>query len=252
MQTPLSPFRANRLHTRVGGFSLVEIAVVLVIITILLSMVAVPIATQVEQRRVDDTQKILETAKDALYGYASANGRLPCPAVAGSAGQESPIGGGVCTTQFGFLPAVTLGITPVDASGFATDAWVDGNAARRIRYAVSNSNASALTTTDGVRAQTMGVVAASVNHLYVCATGLTAAPPTANCGLTVATLADKAPAVLFSLGKNSNVNSFDETNNQNGDKVFSSGTRTDTYDDVVVWMSLNLLFDRMVKAGKLP
>lgn len=281
MQTPSSPSRANLSPTHVNGFSLVEIAVVLVILTILLSIVVVPIATQVEQRRVDETQKFLESAKDALYGFAAANGRLPCPATATSAGQESfctnaspaacgapqtiapPHGRCVIsfnTLPFGLLPAVTLGITPVDAGGYALDAWADGSPSRRIGYAVSDyqktgSTVYVLTAPDGIRTATMASVAAyppTIPHLYVCATGLTATPPTANCGVSGITLTDMAPVVLFSLGKNSAANSFDETNNQNGDRVFTSGNRTDTFDDIVTWMSLNTLFDRMVKAGKLP
>ena len=252
MQIPSSPSQTSRMPNDVRGFSLVEIAVVLVIITFLLTMVAVPIATQVEQRRVEETQKLLDTARDALYGFAAANGRLPCPATSSSVppGQESPVGGGVCATLVGFLPAVTLGITPVDASGFSNDAWADGTAARRIRYAVSNANGSALTTTDGIKAATMATVAGNP-HLYVCATGLTTGPPTTNCG-AMTVLTQQAPVVLFSLGKNNAANSFDETNNQNGDKVFTSGTANATFDDLVTWMSLNTLFDRMLKAGKLP
>lgn len=260
MQIPLAPFPAKRIPLSPRGFSLVEIAVVLVIISVLLTIVAVPVATQIEQRRVDETQKLLENAKDALYGFVAANGRLPCPAV-GATGQESPIGGGTCTALVGLLPAVTLGLSPVDASGFVIDAWADGNPLRRVGYAVSNLPlvvvapavilTPALTTTDGVKVATMATVAASA-HLYVCSTGLTAASPATNCAMTVTMLTDKAPAVLFSLGKNSATNSFDEANNQNVDKVFSSGTQTATYDDIVVWMSLNLQFDRMVKAGKLP
>lgn len=254
MQILSRRFPANvHFHSkRNDGFSLIEIAVVIVIISVLLAMVAVPLASQVERRRVEDTQKLLESVKDALYGYAAANGRLPCPATATSAGQEAPLGGGTCTTLVGFLPAVTLGITPVDSAGFAIDAWVDGTAARRVGYAVSNSNSSALTTADGVRAATMASVGASTTHLYVCATGLASGPPTTNCGVTVATLADKAPVVLFSLGRDTGTNSIDETNNQNGDRVFSSGTPNATFDDIVTWMSMNALFDRMIKAGKLP
>ena len=229
---------------------------VLIIISVLLAIVAVPLATQIELRRMEETQKLLASTKDALYGYAAAMGRLPCPATAASAGQESPLGGGTCTSLVGFLPAVTLGITPVDASGFATDAWVDGTAARRIGYAVSNVPlvpivaTPALTTTDGIKATTMTTVAAST-HLYVCATGLTVGPPTTNCG-AMTVLTQDAPVVLFSLGKNNGINSIDEANNQNGDKVFSSGTPNATFDDLVTWMSLNTLFDRMIKAGKLP
>ena len=255
MPTPLPPSRGKLWLQRALGFSLIEIAMVLVIMSILLAIVAVPLAAQVEQRRMEETQKLLESAKDALYGFAAAKGRLPCPATAASAGVEAPVGGGVCTAQFGFLPAVTLGMAPVDAGGYAVDAWVDGTSARRINYAVSNANTSALTTTDGVRNATMSTVAADPHplpdHLYVCALGLVATPPAANCG-AMTTLTSTAPAVIFSLGKNSNTNSLDETNNQNGDKVFSSGTPNATFDDLVTWMSLNTLFDRMVRAGKLP
>ena len=250
-----------------------EIAVVLVIITVLTTILAVPIATQLDQKRVEETQKLLDAARDALYGFAAANGRLPCPAIGGTGntGKEkyctaaSGFCGahltlapahGRCVSFIGFLPAVTLGISPVDASGYVTDAWADGNDLRRIGYAVSDYQnpvlTYALTAPDGIKTATMGTTA-TANHLYVCSTGLTGAPPTANCVETgVVTLADKAPAVLFSLGKNNAANSFDETNNQNGDKVFSSGIRGDKFDDVVTWLSMNTLFDRMVKAGKLP
>jgi prepilin-type N-terminal cleavage/methylation domain-containing protein len=257
---------------RAGGFSLLEIAIVLVIIAVLTTIVAVPLATQVEQRRNEETQKLLDVARDALYGFAAANGRLPCPATAASAGQESfcpnasPAGCGIpqviapvhgrCVNAVGLLPAVTLGISPLDAAGYAQDAWADGSTSRRIAYAVSTyqnpANTYVLTAPDGIKTATMGTTATN-NHLYVCSTGLTSAPPTTNCTAPgVTTLVDKAPVVLFSFGKNNATNSFDETNNQNGDKVFSSGIRTDTFDDLVTWLSMNTLFDRMVKAGKLP
>jgi hypothetical protein len=91
------------------------------------------------------------------------------------------------------------------------------------------------------------------NQLYVCGTGLTAAPPTTNCG-TMTVLSDKAPFVIYSLGKStvSIATNYDETNNQNGDQVFTSGTPTATFDDLVTWGSLNTLFSRMVQAGRLP
>ena len=38
----------------------------------------------------------------------------------------------------GFLPAVTLGFSPVDSNGYAVDSW--GSTQNRIRYAVSNAN----------------------------------------------------------------------------------------------------------------
>lgn len=243
--------RPPSLPWRGRGFSLVEIAVVLVILAILITAIGIPLGTQLDQQRTIDTQRQLEQIKEAVYGFAMANGRLPCPAVTGVASAvEAPAGGGVCTQANGFLPAVTLGLAGGDSAGFAVDGWSDGSATRRIRYAVSIANTSALTTTDGARTQTMATVTAA-NHLFVCGTGLTAAPPTTNCG-ALTLLTNKAPFVIYSLGKSAAQNSFDETNNQNGDIVFTSGTPTATFDDIVTWGSLNTLFARMVQAGRLP
>ena len=72
-------FKRNKI-TSENGFSLVEIAVVLVIISVLLTIAVVPIAAQIEQRRTEETLRQLETIKEALLGFAIANGRLPCPA----------------------------------------------------------------------------------------------------------------------------------------------------------------------------
>lgn len=237
---------------------MIEIAIVITIVSVLLVIVAAPLAGMVERKRVEETQRTLEVAKDALYGFAAANGRLPCPATAASAGQEAPANGGVCTSAFGFLPAVTLGLTPIDEGGYLVDAWADGTALRRIRYAVSSRDSWAITTQNGIRNATMSVVAAidtatpSTNpHLIVCATGLTGSPSANSCGSTTE-LTRTAPAVLYSLGKDPGTNSPDETNNQNGDIVFTSGSPTATFDDQVTWLSLNTLFNRMMTGQKLP
>ena len=121
-------------HRIVRGFTLVELAVVVFVITLLLGSILVPLTTQVESRKYDETQRILDQAREALVGYAVANGRLPCPASTTSNGQEATgagwPGSGTCAaavtganTWIGFLPAATLGFTPVDTQGYAVDAW---------------------------------------------------------------------------------------------------------------------------------
>jgi prepilin-type N-terminal cleavage/methylation domain-containing protein len=80
MLIPSPLFRANSSEITQRGFSLVEIAIVMVIIAILITAVGIPLATQVDQQRNVETQKQLEQIKEAIYGYAMANGRLPCPA----------------------------------------------------------------------------------------------------------------------------------------------------------------------------
>jgi prepilin-type N-terminal cleavage/methylation domain-containing protein len=189
------------------GFSLVEIAVVLVIIAILITAVGIPIATQAEQQRVADTQKQLDVISEAIYGFAMANGRLPCPSryvsdADNSAGRESfctaatgtCVGTettavqahGNCSNHIGFLPATTLGLKPTDNLGFSIDAF--GLSQNRIRYAVFGSptvNAifqingvdNAFTKTDGLRTATMSMASASTqNYLFVCGSAATGSP----------------------------------------------------------------------------
>ena len=112
------------------GFSLIELAIAIFVITLLLGGLLVPLSSQVEQRQISDTRKYLEEIKEALIGFAVTNGRLPCPASSASAGVENPSGGGACTNSYdGFVPAVTLGLAVVDNQGFAVDPW--GN---RVHY----------------------------------------------------------------------------------------------------------------------
>ena len=59
------------------GFTLIEMAVALFIITLVLGSILVPLNTQVEQRKTTDTQRILAHAMEALAGFAAVNGRLP-------------------------------------------------------------------------------------------------------------------------------------------------------------------------------
>lgn len=268
---------------RINGFTLIEMAVVLLIVTLLLGGLLVPLSTQIEQRKISETQKLLEDAKEALIGFALANGRLPCPASANSNGQESFAAGGSaingkCSNFFdGLLPAATLGFSPVDSNGYAIDGW--GLPQNRIRYAVANTTVTTTTTTppittitftfpftqiDGMKSATMSAIS-NANLLYVCASAPGGSAPYANCG-AASTLTDKAIFVVYSVGKNAATGGTgsDEAvnpnpnspNANNADRVFVSHTQSaaagNEFDDIVDWLSPNILFNRMVAAGRLP
>lgn len=262
------------------GFSLVEIAIVITIISVLLVVIAQPLSSQVEARRREETKRLMEAAKDALIGYAISNGRLPCPATSISSGYEAfanppsdSAANGACAQFNGFLPASTLGFYPVDDSGFAVDAW--GGTFNRLRYAVSNlqtttgtpaactgpSQQNVFTRTDGMRTATMSCLSdttsASMELIKICAVTPTGAPGTAT-GCT-ATLSNKVPFLVFSPGNNAaGTPGADESHNLDSDMYFVSRTPTTAssssgqYDDIMTWGSLNTLFARMVQAGKLP
>jgi type II secretory pathway pseudopilin PulG len=234
---------------RAAGFTLVEMAIVLLIVTLLLTGLVPTISSQIEQRQRNETRKQLDEVRDALFGFVLTNGRLPCPASTISNGLESPPGGGVCSIADGFVPAATLGITPTDSQGYAVDGW-----SNRIRYAVTtaNSNAFNFTTSNGMQTVGMGLL---TPNLSVCAsaTGITAT----TCG-TAISLTNNAVAVIYSIGKNTVPAGIDEAANMNGDQVFVShtpspaGATNGAFDDIVTWLSPNVLFNRMVTAGKLP
>jgi type II secretory pathway pseudopilin PulG len=76
------------LNSRIRGLSLVEVAISLAVASLLLMAVVVPLTTQVQQRNVAYTERILADIQDALLGFAAVNGRLPCPATAASNGEE--------------------------------------------------------------------------------------------------------------------------------------------------------------------
>lgn len=259
-------------------------AVAMFIIALLLGSILVPLQTQIESRNFENTQRILEQAREALIGYAAANGRFPCPASATSNGAEDFSGtgtaaNGICdatvtgaNVYHGFLPAATLGFTPVDASGYAVDAW--GLTQNRIRYAVSsvsvnstsNCTATAIsrpfTSTNGMRSASMSCIAAATNLLYVCnsGTGVTGT----NCNTAIA-LASSVPVVVWSVGPNAATTggtSVDELQNPNptpgfsADRIFvsrtQSGGTSGDFDDIVTWIGPPTLFNRLIAAGQLP
>lgn len=232
------------------GFTLIELAVVMAIVALLLGSLVAPLATRVEQRQIGEARRVLADAHEALLGFAIANGRLPCPASGTSNGLENPIGGGDCSNDHdGFLPAATLGIVPTDQDGFAVDPW--GN---RIRYAVTNANASAFTKANGVSSQFL--TAPPSPDLQVCSTGAGITGGNCTSGAAISTT---AAAVVFSLGPNGLAASpgLDEAANQNGDLVFvnrPAGTHATggDFDDIVTWISPHVLYNRLVAAGKLP
>lgn len=231
------------------GFSLVEMAVVLVILGFVMGALLLPLQAQRQQLFQSQTENTLETAKKALLGYAQSKGRLPCPATAAANnGLEDPLGGGTCTTQLGFLPAVTLGIQPADANGFAIDGWNNP-----IRYAITTVNtAGGAATPDFTTSNEMsniGIATLSPN-LVVCR-------ESTNCPATY--LTNNAVAIIFSTGENFNKSAgVDEAANLAATTTFYSRTPTaataapsQEFDDIVTWISPYVLYNAMIEAGQL-
>jgi len=258
-------------EARQRGFTLAEVAVVVLIVGLLLGGLLGTYSNQIELSRISDTRRTLETARDALLGFAAANGRLPCPATAASNGAEQPAGGN-CTVSVaperqgvGFLPAATLGLTPIDSNGYLIDAW-----GSRVRYAVTNDNGNFTFTTQGqLRLQLTDLNPATpqTTLLRVCTTAVGIINPNSNtaaCSALSTTLTNSAVAVIFSVGKNGVVGGtgvvgvgLDEKKNlqsPNSDRVFIShnpipAPSANEFDDVVIWLSPSVLYNRILSGG---
>jgi type II secretory pathway pseudopilin PulG len=249
--------------TRTTGFTLLELAVTLFVVALLLGSVLTPLQTQVEERKYEETKRLLDEARELLLGYAAANGYFPCPADSASNGQEA-VGTdhntGGCPIWHGFLPAALLGFTPTDLQGYAIDAW--GVLTNRIRYAVSNQTIAGTTNPftriNGLRRVPMNSLAMTPT-LHICQSGV-GVNAGIDCGGAV-TLASTAAVVLWSVGANGAMggSSVHEAQNPNpnggsADRIFVSRGRSNVpaneFDDVLTWIASTALLSRLVIAGQ--
>jgi prepilin-type N-terminal cleavage/methylation domain-containing protein len=251
-----------RLHRHCRGFTLLEQAVALSVIALLLGSILVPLQTQIEGRKIDETRRMIDLAQEMLLGFVAAHGYLPCPADAASNGNEAPGTNhvtGSCPVSHGYLPAALLGFKPTDAQGFALDAW--GFSSNRIRYAVATRTIAgvpnALTRTDGLRSIPLNGLA-NTPLLHVCQSGH--GVTSTDCGSAI-TLAANAVAVVWSVGANGATGgtSVHETQNPHpgggsADGVFvmrePSNVPGNEFDDIVSWIPATTLSSRMVLAGQ--
>lgn len=256
---------------RQQGFTLVELALVMGIVALLLGGLMVPVARMLEQKATATTQAALDTAQQAILGYALLNQRLPCPA-AGSDGVAStydtvngcsphpaPAFSDLADASWGYLPWATLGVS-------GADAW--GN---RLRYTVSTplTNTNSLTATQLRNSNLITITCTmqAIGNIPSCFSGTTSMQPATN-----------ATFVVYSHGKNGRgaVSMDGETNIAAppalSDEIqnlpdASTGTtasrrnfvfrfRTDAthaageFDDLMVWMPANLLAAKLLAAEK--
>ncbi len=243
-----------------SGFTLVEMAMVLAIVALLLGGLLPTLSAQMESQRINATNQQLDEIRQALIGFAVANGRLPCPAdPAIAAGQANAgveaVTGTACSSvannaAAGVLPWATLGVDETDAWGM------------RFTYRVTAIFA------DAVSANTFGggctpSPAPTLSSFALCSGGNLDVLSAASGGTSIAI---DVPAVVISHGKNpagaytrqgsqlAASSDADEQENSDGsaDNNYVSHTPTPGFDDLVVWLSNNLLLNRMVTAGKLP
>lgn len=225
------------------GFSLVEMAIVLIIFGILLGGLLTSLSAQTEQKSRNSTDQSIESIKEALIGYALVNGYLPCPDSAlipsGVEGVRDANGG--CVVLEGTLPWQVLSLTRVDAweryfRYRVTDAFSNSGIGTGIKFSLSSSGG--ITVKSDVGLLTTSALAVIISH--------------GGNGFGAKNTLQATPSNDMSAPTG-----VDELENTNTNTTFVSHTPTsrssvNEFDDVVGWISSNVLFNRMVSAGKLP
>lgn len=208
-----------------SGFSLVELAIVMAIVAVLLGTILSGAASFLQRSRFSDAEADLRQAKEAILGFAFSNNdnRIPCPDADGDGLEDVCGAGGVVV---GALPTRDLGISGEDPWG---GSYV---------YAVDEGFAGA-----------GGFDLSETGDLVI-------RDDTGN------DIAENVVFVVFSRGPNQysaaagGGNRDSEDENNNGDNRFVSRTFSDNpndiYDDIIDWMSANVLKAKLVEAGKLP
>ena len=221
-------------HFPEDGFTLVELAIVLIIFSLLVGGMMISLGSQQDLTHAKETEKRMNDVRDALLGYAVVNRYFPCPAnpttASGAAGAGAEVRvAGSCSATEGVVPWATLGVPE-------TDGWD-----RRLTYSVT-----------AAFAQNTGFTLTTPGSINILATAGGAA------------LASSVPAVIVSHGKNgfraylpdgsrmAAAADAGEQENSNTDTTFVSSSLTPSFDDLVIWIAPSILMNRMISAGRLP
>ncbi len=234
-----------------SGFTLIEIAIVLIIVSILLgyTLAMFPIQQELKQYRSADAE--MDEIINELIAFAQVNGRLPCPDSTGDGIENPAVVGTACTSWSGNVPGKTLAMDGnYSLGGVLQDTWSTPYI-YQVTSINNESNGGDFIIAGDMRAAGISSLAP---NLEICNVEL-AAPTVADtvCDSDATTAADGVVAIIVSQGKDrGKVTSETQTENSDGDRVYIKSPHSTEYDDIVKWLSLNKLISKMIEADQLP
>ncbi len=215
------------------GFTLIEMAVVLVIIGLLIAAFLTPLGIQRDIKDYSQAKLELERIRESIYGYAMINGRLPCPSTTTNPADNVNYGHGdascLLTSAAGVLPWKDLGVHEVDSWGTPRTTVVEpwtGYWVYRVDPAFATTFSLSTLTTGNIDIRKAD-------------------------GTSQTIAAERAVAVICTAGKDRILNGQNVTF-ETANPVYEDGELTPIFDDMCIWITRPSLFNRMVSAGKLP
>lgn len=220
------------MSKRLQGFSLLEMAVVLIMLALLMGGMLMPLQAQFEYQKLRQTNQSLAEIKDALIGFAMIHGRLPCPSyITNPAQADFGVEASSCdatVSSDGYLPWKTIGVNETDAWG-TRQSSANGGMIGYWRYRVDKNF------TTNIQFDTNFGNSLSINN---------------SRGDSITTTTERPVAIIYSTGRNLHADG------ENADYEATSGTyqsdvQSTHFDDLLIWVTRPLLMYRMVSAGKL-
>lgn len=215
-----------------GGFTLAELAVVLIILALLSGSLLVPLGSRMEARDRQLTLERLRDIQQALTGFAIIHGRLPCPSTEADPthpnyGVEDAL---PCNLSVeGRLPWRTLAMSAIDAWGRqrvqADEPWTG-----HWHYRVDRAFTQSPITPASAPADNLQIRSHDDFHVTVSDS--------------------QAVALVFSTGANRSPDGLNATYSAAQPK-YQSGEVSASFDDLLIWIGRPLLIARLAQAGRL-
>lgn len=232
--------------SRQSGVTLIEMAMVLLILGVLTRMAVQPMTAAVAQRQWRQATQELESVRHAVWAHVVRRGVLPCPVGLHQTMTEQAAE--QCRIGDGGVPAASLGLTgQIDENNALLDPW-----GRPYRLAISGAAGDArqppLDWTVPGASSRIGLQNLTAD-LTICTDAVASLCPDA------LSRASDVAFVLFSTGPDASVHGAQQEN-LDGDQVFvlqpRSISASTPFDDLLVWGSASETVYWLLRAGWLP
>lgn len=216
------------------GFTLTELAVVLVIVSLLMGGLLIPLGAQKEAEKRRATEQQLNNIREALAAFGTVNLRLPCPDTNNDGLEDVP-----CTADAvrdGGLPWKTMAIAELDAWG---GSWL---------YRIERDYANTATLKSRILLDGDNCADASTAFRFDCVDIRN------NTGVRLNSDREHPIAIVYSTGPNRQA----DGNNASYEAIraatptYQSDVPGANFDDLLIWVNRSSLIAPLITRGQLP